>query len=109
MSLYDQLASRLDFADDPAWATKDVIAKGLIVTHEVSGALLAVYETARGTAVDQAELADALTRVWNEKIVPIDLPVGPMIETVIDRFGDDLLVSLLKPLVDLLEKHVPKK
>jgi hypothetical protein len=108
MDLYEQLASRLDFMEGDEWAKADPIEKLLIAVAEVSGALLAVYSPIRGTIHDKAEIIDALAKVYDEKIAPLDIPkVGPFIEAYIDNQGFVIATAIVEGMDSLLDKKWP--
>lgn len=108
--IYENLKSRLDFADSQEFAKADLFEKGLIATREISTALLAVYQPLRGTAIDQAEVSQAIELAYAEYISPLDIPgVGPIIEAVLDNQGGRIAGGMVKPLDALLDKYLPKK
>lgn len=108
--LYDELKSRLDFTDDPAWATADKVEKGLIATHEISGAGKIVYQRLRGDSVQQAELSAAIRRLHEEIIAPLDIPgVGPFIEAVLDGQLGGILGGAVPAIDAALDKVLPNE
>lgn len=105
MSLYDEIASRLDFRDGQLWAEADKVEKGMIAAHEISGAVLATYRALRGTPVQQDELEDAIKKIYREYIQPLDIPgVGPVIENFVDAYAGQVLGGLVKATDAWLDK-----
>lgn len=110
MALYDELKSRLDFIEDPAWDTADVIERGLIATSEITAAGLVIYQRLRGNAVEQAELSAAIRRLHDEHIAPLDIPgVGPFIEAVLDGQLGGILGGAVPAIDAALDKVLPNE
>lgn len=110
MALYDELKSRLDFVEDPAWSTGDVVEKGLLATSAITAAGLVIYQRLRGNPAEQAELSAAIKRLHDELIAPLDIPgVGPFIEAVLDGQLGSILGGGVPAIDAALDKVLPNK
>lgn len=110
MALYDEIKSRLDFTEDPAWATGDKVEKGLIAVSEITAAGLVIYQRLRGDSAQQAELSAAIRRLHDEHIAPLDIPgVGPFIEAVLDGQLGGILGGAVPAIDAALDKVLPNE
>lgn len=108
MALYEELKSRLDFIEDPAWSTYDKIEKGLVATHEITGAGKLVYQRLRGNPTEQAELSAAIRQLHDEFIAPLDIPgIGAFVEAVLDGQLGGVLGGLVPVADAALDKVLP--
>ena len=108
MALYDDLKSKLAFRDDPNWPTFDAAERVLVVSMQVSGAILAAYRKLRGDAAAQAELSAAIQRLYAEEVAPLDLPgIGPWAESLVDAQLGVVLGGLVGPADAALDRVLP--
>ena len=108
MSAYEALKAQLTFADDPQWPTRDKVEKWLIAVESVVGATRQAYQLCRGNAEQQADLADAIERVHDEFIAPLDIPgVGNLVEGMVDRNLGAILGGAVKQVDSKLDKILP--
>lgn len=103
----EKIESKLTWIEDTNWPKRDIVEHGVIVTRDVANAFLAVYQGVRGTPEQQAEVGQAFKEAYIKHIAPLDLPVGPVIESFIDNYLPNLLAGLVPQLDAWLDTKLP--
>lgn len=106
-AIYDKIKSAVNIDDNLEFPNFDAVKKGLYVTHELSGALLLVYDSLRGTSEEKAELSDALRLFYVEYVEPIDLPINDFFERLVDANVPTVFPALVDVIDAALDKKLP--
>jgi hypothetical protein len=104
-AIYERIKTAVNIDENLEYPSFDKIKKGLYITHQLSGAMLLVYGSLRGTPDEKAELADALKMFYVEYVEPIDLPLGDFME----RLFDANVPTAFPALVEVIDATLDKK
>lgn len=94
--MYEQIKSIVVINDDPNFSSYPIGKKGLVVGHQIFGALLRVYDSLALDDPDEFEsLVEAVTSLYDDYFVPIDLPINNIAEGWAESLGRGYLRDIL--------------